>query len=84
MGYGNAADHFRAYIDSLLPLADRIERLAPSAAGATMPNPEYPWQSARADQIVAPVEYNFPEFSPKDANMTKFMSFIQQILMIVS
>lgn len=34
---------FKQYIDSLLDLADRVERLAPRAAGTSQPNPEYPW-----------------------------------------
>jgi hypothetical protein len=39
-----------------IPLAERIERLAP-ALNPDGPNPEYPWP--RADPAFAPAEYQF-------------------------
>ena len=41
LGYDNK-ESFYAFINSLLPLADKLERLAPNFAGFTQPNPEYP------------------------------------------
>src|SRR5690349_17478881 len=38
LGYGDAAV-FKAFIDSILPLAAEIEGLAPAVAGITHPNP---------------------------------------------
>src|ERR1035437_10381682 len=42
LGY-ESANVFNSYIDSLLGLAGKIERLSPDQAGLTQPNPEYPW-----------------------------------------
>lgn len=45
-----------ALIRNSIPLAERIEDLAPSLAGDG-PNPEYPWP--RTDPVVAPAEHSF-------------------------
>lgn len=47
----------REYIVALLPLADQIERLAPTLCQGG-PNAEYPW-STPAGQVLAPASYAF-------------------------
>ena len=42
LGYENP-DVFTQFINSLLPLADKIQRLAPNFAGTTNPNPSSLW-----------------------------------------
>lgn len=62
LGYSNA-NAFRSYIDSLLPLAWRIEQLAPKKEDVVKPNPEYPWYTdTTKTQVVAPADYQFPKF----------------------
>ena len=53
-------DQCRAFLKSLAPLADQIEKLAPALAGGG-PNAEYPWPLGPGCR--APVEYDFPELS---------------------
>ena len=48
----------RAYIRTLLPIADEIERLAPALAHGG-PNAEYPWETP-AGTIPAHAAYRFP------------------------
>ncbi len=72
---------FTNYINSLLDLAGRIERLSPDQAGFTQPNPEYPgWKDRSTGQAWAPVEYGFPEFDPRDPRMVKIQQLIGQLL----
>lgn len=70
---------FKRFIDSLLPLARQIEKLAPSSAGRTHPNPEYPWQDANG-LVRVPCEYDFPEFAPSSAQMIKITRLLDQLL----
>ena|SRR6266508_1422040 len=70
---------FRRFIDSLLPLAEKIERLAPNLAGLTSPNPEYPWREPTGD-VRAPVDYAFPEFDAKSAQMIKLERLIEALI----
>jgi hypothetical protein len=46
-----------AWIKTVAPLAHALERLAPSLAGDSGPNPEYPWP--RAAPIHAPALFDF-------------------------
>lgn len=75
---------FKQYIDSLLDLADRVERLAPSAAGTSQPNPEYPWRDPVTGAVSAPVDFDFPFFDQCDAKMIKFEKLIDQLVRIAS
>src|SRR5687768_10576986 len=52
---------YRSYIQSLLPLAQQIEMLAPASAGLNLPNPEYPWQAG--SNIIAPADYPFNQYN---------------------
>lgn len=79
LGYINA-DHYRSYIDSLLPIADQIQQLAPSAAGITQPNPEYPWRQLTDGDIIVPCEYAFELFAPESPQMAKFEKLIMNLL----
>lgn len=80
-----ASSQYRAYIDSLLSIAERIEQLAPKGR-SHQPNPEYPWQSRIPDphnvnryinSICVPAEYSFPELNMKDIKFIKLLEFIQ-------
>jgi hypothetical protein len=81
LGYADAAV-FRAFIDSLLELADRIERLAPSAAGFTQPNPEYPWRDINQNLIHVPAEFDFELFDARNPKMIKMERLLQALLRI--
>lgn len=48
---------WRAYVDRLLPLVHKLERMAPAVAGNTE-NPEYPWES-RPGEWTAPAAHRF-------------------------
>lgn len=73
---------FRSYIDSLLGIADQIQRLSPDRAGLKQPNPEYPWQSPGTTDVITPAEYDFPEFNPRSAKMIKVDRLIDDMLRI--
>ena len=79
LGYEDTAS-FRQFIDSFLPLAERIERLAPNFAGTTSPNAEYPWRDQASGEVIAPVRFDFPEFSAKSPQMIKLESLIGALI----
>jgi len=66
---------YQEYLRSLLPLAEKIESLAPALSN-NGPNAEYPWQDG-SGEICVPAEYSFENFglrdSPKISKMTKFI-----------
>jgi hypothetical protein len=49
----------KSHIDSILPLAERIERIVPGIDNFG-PNPEYPWENP-SGEIKVPASYSFPE-----------------------
>ena len=57
LGYEGRNRNWENMIRKSVPLAERVEDLAP-ALSPDGPNPEYPWP--RAAPIVAPVEFTFP------------------------
>ena len=83
LGYQDTAQ-FAQYIDSLLPLAEQIQRLAPALAGTRQPNPEYPWQVTPQTPVIAPVEFAFPQFNPRNPQMTKLNSLLDELLRIMT
>jgi hypothetical protein len=83
LGYARA-DVFTAYIDSLLPLAHKIERLAPALAGLRQPNPEYPWQSRPEAPVIAPARFGFPDFMPTSVLMARLFNLLSSLLDIVT
>ncbi|MBW3623676.1 MAG: hypothetical protein KY468_09750 [Armatimonadetes bacterium] len=74
------ADPYRAYIDSLLPVAHLIENLAP-VGELDRPNPEYPWE--QGDEVAVPVEYPFPDLDFKLPRMMKMLNFIDRCFEII-
>jgi hypothetical protein len=52
------ARQLQAYVTEVLPVADQIERLAPTLA-QNGPNAEYPWETP-SGQVNVPVSYVFP------------------------
>jgi hypothetical protein len=79
LGFDDVA-RFRMYIDSLLDLADRIERLAPNFAGYVAPNPEYPWWNPSTGEVFAPCESPFELFDPTSPKMVKLERIIDALL----
>jgi hypothetical protein len=71
---------FSSMINSLLNLASEVENLAPSAAGTTRPNPEYPWLNQAANQVMAPIDYDFPVFDPRDPKMIKLVTLLDALV----
>ncbi len=55
LGYGGQNENWAHLIRRSIPLADRIERLAPALTDG--PNPEYPWP--RDNPQAAPAEFTF-------------------------
>ncbi|HYF51071.1 MAG TPA: hypothetical protein VEJ63_16780 [Planctomycetota bacterium] len=74
------ADAFRAYLDSLLPIATRIEALAPAVAGDNQPNPEYPWQEPSTGEIIVPGEYSFASITAEKVQYMKLVRLIRSVL----
>jgi hypothetical protein len=81
LGYGDTAS-FVAFVDSLLDLASRVERLAPSHAGLTEPNPEYPWWDPRSGEVYVPSQFAFADFDPRSPRMVKLEQLLQDLLRI--
>jgi hypothetical protein len=81
LGYESVVQ-FRAYIKSLLDVALEVEGLAPSAAGLSRPNPEYPWRDLGSGNVLAPVDFNFPLFDPHNARIVKLEGLIAKLLQI--
>ena len=69
-----------AYIASLLPLARRIEDLAPSHAGDG-PNPEYPWPEAHG--ITAPASYEFTDLQFDGRGMVNMLKFLERCFQFI-
>lgn len=57
LGFGNSRA-FRQWIVSITPLAYELERLAPSLAGDTGPNPEYPWPRQSPEYTPATFQFS--------------------------
>jgi len=83
LGYSDAAV-FRAFIDSLLDLADQVEQLVPGAANTTQPNAEYPWRDPKTGEVFAPIDYAFPLFDPRNPRMIKFERLLDALVNIAT
>lgn len=79
LGFSDAAI-FRRFIDSLLDLAERVERLAPAAAGLAAPNPEYPWRDPKTGLVHAPADYSFGLFDPRAPKMIKLERLLDELV----
>lgn len=69
------AAQFSAYIDSLLPIAQEIENLAPANV-LNAPNPEYPWDAGGV--VTAPIEHAFVKLDLKNPKMIKIVEFLDR------
>jgi hypothetical protein len=78
LGFENKHTRFSSYIDSLLPIADMIEQLAPVGTKLDRPNPEYPWISNK--EVIPPIDYDFSNFKDKHIQMSKFLKFIHKLI----
>ncbi len=68
LGYGHNKQAYAAYIKKMIPIADKIEKLAPSISGTSQPNPEYPWSPGAGD-VRCPADYDFPEIKRHELGM---------------
>lgn len=75
--WGFRRSQFQAYIDGILPLARRIQDLAP-AIDPPPCNPEYPWRQSGG--VTCPADYSFPGFGPNNAAMAKLLRLIEDCL----
>lgn len=76
--YRNRGAQLKAYLRGLEPIAQAIENLAPAIA-QDGPNPEYPWSHRTG--IVAPIDYDFSEFSPtRGSRVAKLLRFVEVCL----
>jgi hypothetical protein len=73
---------FSAFIDSLLPFAEKVERLAPSMTGETRPNPEYPWRPTPSGAVLVPAQFDFKEFDPADIKLIQLVSLIDKLVLV--
>jgi hypothetical protein len=64
LGYEGNYQAYCSYIDSLVGVAERIERLAP-VGDQERPNPEYPWVDGTGN-VVCPAGYAFAEFGRQE------------------
>ena len=80
LGYGRDTRSFIRFIDSLLPLARRIEQLAPAVAGAGRPNAEYPWLDAATNQVVTPADFAFDGLAADDPPLAKLDELLAALL----
>ena len=78
LGFQNNST-FRAYIDSLLPLAEKIENLVPEGNHLNKPNSEYPWSNGH---VLSPLDYNFKTICGNVPNMNKFKTLIANLIRI--
>jgi hypothetical protein len=65
LGYDRNSPRYHALIDGILPLARKIEHLAPIGGSISQVNPEYPWEHDDGS-IRYPADYDFADFSKKD------------------
>ncbi len=81
LGYQNDFYAYVSYIDSLLDLADKIQKLVPVGDKFDEVNAEYPWKDT-AGSIQCPTTYTFPEFPKTD--LVKFQALVCNLFRMVS
>ena len=77
MGF-DGTRRFRLHVEGLLPLAARVEALAPAAAGFNQPNPEYPWRGDPRHPPVAPADHRFALASPQQVD--RLVTLVEALL----
>ncbi len=74
---------FETFIESIKPVAAKIEKLAPDLADDG-PNPEYPWPDPPKEPKFAPVDFDFPLW--KELTTTtrgrKFVNFLEKVFVL--
>lgn len=78
LGYRHNPKAYGYYIDSLLPIARRIERLVPQ--GTHRINAEYPWLTAEGD-VACPCLCNYDHIDLSD--VTRFRDLIHALFHVV-
>ena len=68
--FGMNRKAYRAYINTLLNFAKKVEDLAPIGGNNSKENPEYPWKD-KFGNIQIPDRYSFPGFSITDIAKTQ-------------
>lgn len=76
LGYERNSSRYRDYVDSILPIAKKIEHLAPVGGNLNKMNPEYPWIHDDGS-VKYPAEYDFADFNKKD--MVRIRRFIKDL-----
>ncbi len=79
LGYNNNRSAYCMYIESLLQLAEQIEKLAPVGGDYDRMNPEYPWKDA-VGEIQVPTDYQFNEL--KMTELVKFQGLLENLFRI--
>lgn len=80
LGYGQNPKAYSSYIDSLLPIASQIEKLAPVGGDFDRINPEYPWINDKGD-VDCPCKYDFAHIDTTD--MANFRKLVHRLFQIV-
>ena len=65
----------------MLPLAEKIEALAPEGRRLDKPNPEYPW-TGEGGMVIAPIDYGFEGIWVDVTGMNKLKTLIAHLLRI--
>jgi len=81
LGYEGNYDAYVSYIDSILPLAEKIEALAPEGKRLDKPNPEYPW-TCELGTAIAPIDYDFTDIWMDAPGINKLKTLIEHLLRI--
>jgi len=80
LGYEGRNRVYASIVDNLLPLAERIEKLAPVGGDFDRINPEYPWMDS-GGKVICPAAYSFPDFRKRE--LTTFLTLISSLFSII-
>lgn len=72
---------FSLHVQSLLPVANLIEQLAPAGGNYSRINPEYPWTDATGN-VYSPVMYGFPEFRRREREISLIQNFLRNLFQL--
>jgi hypothetical protein len=79
LGYEKNYNAYASYIDSLMKIAEKVERLAPVGADYDTLNPEYPWRDA-SGEVQCPCSYEFSEFPVTEiAKISRLVSNLYRV-----
>ncbi len=71
-------NQFSSHTQSLAPIADLIEKLAPAGGDYDKVNPEYPWADG-ANNVYCPVSYGFPEFRRRERELLMVQNLLTNL-----